>query len=315
MQKNYKKRENKKKQSTKQTMIGITVIALFLMGFAIVYGISCSNGDTSGNSEKTEIEQDAVEDDKKDPETSDENGQKDYEDVLEEYYETKESQQAHEAELESNIGVSLDKDENNQIIESYEWSQDTNFNKKENELPYQLYEIPFARSDYYIPNKMLTKYVEDKDIAIYESVAEKLVKALYGKDYEDILADQDAYIEDVEDLLPDAGNEVTKNGEVMNNVERSAIADQMMQWYVDNRAVLDAELHTDHNMFYEDNHVYYLRGEMVITAAASKEALQELTDICGLELENGKPVSYMVEFQFIPGYMETVNMFEIKTKI
>lgn len=184
----------------------------------------------------------------------------------------------------------------NQIIKSdKDKIEDTNYiletNYKGNNMPVELYDTEFKKSKYYISNKEFLEVLNKKktNAQKYIDSAKDFTSTIFGNNYNDILADQDTFSESLDGFL--VGSEYFES-------EKSDLADNIMQAYVDNKLEMTAVFETDESLIYNDV-LYYIRGVVEITKRGGNA--KDYEKVFGIKTAKDETVKLMVEYSFEPG--------------
>ena len=74
-----------------------------------------------------------------------------------------------------------------------------------------------------------------------------------------------------------------------------SLAEQLMQWYVDNKASLRSTFTTNQSMIYRDGINMWMRGVWTVTPDCSQEACDKFNAIYGTNLKSGEKQYYVAE--------------------
>lgn len=159
------------------------------------------------------------------------------------------------------------------------------------DVPIELYDVPFQKTEYYISNKDFSDTLSKKssDAQAYIDTATACTDVLFGNNYTDILSDQDAFTETLTEYF--AGDEYIINAytdEIINSV---------LEAYADNKLEVTADFTTDSSLIYNDV-LYYLRGVVGITVRNGDATAYE--QVFGIKTAKNKKVQLMAEYAFEP---------------
>ena len=159
------------------------------------------------------------------------------------------------------------------------------------DVPIELYDVPFQKTEYYISNKDFSDTLSKKssDAQAYIDTATACTDVLFGNNYTDILSDQDAFTETLTEYF--AGDEYIINAytdEIINSV---------LEAYADNKLEVTADFTTDSSLIYNEV-LYYLRGVVGITVRNGDATAYE--QVFGIKTAKNKKVQLMVEYAFEP---------------
>ena len=167
------------------------------------------------------------------------------------------------------------------------------------EVPYYLFETPFQRTENYISNKELSNSITEDTLNNYIAETKSYLSVLFNKSYQNIIRDQEGFIASYEEIFP--SEDVYSNAEDTEN--EPAFIEKLMEWYVDNRATVEAEYVTGKPLLYGDAGLYVLRGslELRIASENNEKAISEFNDLFGSDIlnENGAGCA-MIESVFFP---------------
>lgn len=167
------------------------------------------------------------------------------------------------------------------------------------EVPYYLFEVPFKKTENYIPNKDLSEKLSEDALNDYTSETKKYLAVLFDKSYRDIINDQEGFIDSYEEIFP--SEDVFSKEE--NTEGAPGFSEKLMEWYVDNRATVEEEYVTGKPLLYGDMGLYVLRGslELRIASADNKKAVAEFNDLFGSDILNEEGVGCaIIESVFFP---------------
>ena len=159
------------------------------------------------------------------------------------------------------------------------------------DMPIELYDVPFQKSDYYITNKEFEDVLNKKmhNVQSYIDSATDFTGLIFGNNYNTILEDQDTFLEALEGYLGEDSYVLDSDTEDFIN--------QLLEAYVDNKLEVTADFKTDDSLVYNDI-LYYVRGVVEITVrngnASDYESLTEIMT------KKNETVKYMVEYGFEP---------------
>lgn len=163
--------------------------------------------------------------------------------------------------------------------------------------------IPEFSSDNsaYINNQTLAQNLSTEQIETYISTAESSVTTILGNNYQDILNDQQGFIEQIEQTYQDTQYITTGNNETLTVKQ---YADMLMALYIDNKIQLECSFTTDSSQIYEKNYTYFMDGIVELTAIDGN--FTPYNQEFHTALEKGDTIQYAVRIRFIPGNSERV---------
>ena len=182
-----------------------------------------------------------------------------------------------------------------------------------NGMPEDLYKRPFSDdSSEYIANKDLVKKDDETDLTGYLNTANSYMEFLFGNNYREILNDQDAFIDKYLSYKKDSETaSVSAGGSVKTEKQR---AEDIMEWYVDNKTEISCDFVTDMSLIYEKNYSYVVRGELDISCY-NKKACKSFKKLFGTKLTYKGTDRYMVELYFVPGEPGQIWQMQILNKL
>lgn len=176
------------------------------------------------------------------------------------------------------------------------------------DLSYELYDIPFQKTEDYVMNKKMITAVTDTEFETYVNTAEAYVELLFGNNYRDVASGSEEFIKSYSAFYVEEEILHLDAGTSTNVLEK---ANALVETYVDNEIAMDGVFKTDKSLIYEDGHIYYLRGELTITTRNGDGA--KLLELFGMG-ENADE-KLMVEFSFIPQEKGIIVGFSILKRI
>ena len=202
----------------------------------------------------------------------------------------------------SKIGVSetdiISSDKEN--IEDTTYILETNYNGAD--VPIELYDVPFQKTDYYVSNKefsdMLGKKTDGAES--YIDTATACTEVLFGNNYTDILNDQDSFTNALETYFA--------SDEYMFDIETDDMISSLLEAYVDGKLEVTATFTTDDSLIYNDI-LYYLRGVVEVTVRNGNA--KDYENILGIKTAMNQTVKLMVEYSFEPNNAENIVGIEI----
>lgn len=189
-------------------------------------------------------------------------------------------------------------------VEQTTYVADTNYTGAD--VPAELYEIPFQKTEDYIKNMDLIKQLSKDEIWQYVVTATHYFKDVYGNNYISISSDQDGFMEKINGIDQDSGYAVQMN-------DADLVTDfgsNLMQMYVDNKIEASVDYSTDQSLLYSDMYRYYLRGAMTITVSGKKQCAAYSKEL-GISLTDGEPTTVAVEVSFVPNNPNEILSCEI----
>lgn len=165
------------------------------------------------------------------------------------------------------------------------------------DVPIELYDVPFQKTEYYISNKDFSDTLSKKssDAQAYIDTATACTGTLFGNNYTDILSDQDAFTADLSEYF--AGDEY------MFGAYTDEMINSILEAYVDNKLEVTASFITDGSLVYNDI-LYYLRGVVEITVRGGDAAAYE--QVFGIKTAKNQKVRLMVEYAFEPNNPDSI---------
>lgn len=169
----------------------------------------------------------------------------------------------------------------------------------------ELFEIPFKTNEEstYISNADLVTYFETENtkasIEDYLRTAEVAALSVYAQNGAAIKETE--YLDTIKTLYSASQN--IQSGEETYSVENYAT--HLYELYTDNRINIEGQFITDKSLIWYNNHMYYVRGELVlnlkedINSAFYKEFGLPLTS-------QNKEIHLIVQVRFIPGNPEQI---------
>lgn len=167
------------------------------------------------------------------------------------------------------------------------------------DVPYYLFEVPFQKTENYIPNKDLSEKLSEDALNDYTSETKKYLAVLFDKSYRDVINDQEGFMDSYEEMFP--SEDVFSKEE--NTEKDQSFSEKLMEWYVDNRATVEEEYVTGKPLLYGDMGLYVLRGslELRIASADNEKAVAEFNDLFGSDILNEEGVGCaIIESVFFP---------------
>ena len=163
-------------------------------------------------------------------------------------------------------------------------------------LPYDCYNIPFKKTDGYVTNIQTLKDMKrsGEDYNTYLKRAKKFVSVQFNNSYRDILKGQDKFVNSVTALYGANGSSMadTDSGKEMTSKK---MAEDLMQWYVDNKAELRSTFTTGQSMIYRDGINDWVRGVWTVTPNCSQTACDKFNEMYGTNLKKGEKQYYVIE--------------------
>lgn len=171
-----------------------------------------------------------------------------------------------------------------------------------------LFDYKFKRTDYYVSNKELKNRgeLDDEYYNYCRKTASQYSELLFGCSYTDVLEDQEGFVSAMQELWP--SDEIYSDDEIQ--YSRDGYARRIIEWYVDNEVYAEETLETSKCLLYEDYYSYYLRAAIHAQVTSEKGAAA-FKELHGAEIENGKPFTLIVEFEFSKNDPEMINAFYI----
>ena len=163
-------------------------------------------------------------------------------------------------------------------------------------LPFDCYNIPFKKTESYVTNIETLKELKngDEDYNDYLNRAKKFITDQFNTDYRTILSDQKGFKKKVTAIYGEYGSEMGTDSSDK-SITSDEIAEQLMQWYVDNKASLRSTFTTDQSMIYRDGINMWMRGVWTVTPDCSQEACDKFNAIYGTNLKSGEKQYYVAE--------------------
>lgn len=192
----------------------------------------------------------------------------------------------------------------NRTVEQTSYVAETNYSGAD--VPAQLYEIPFQKTDDYIKNLDLSKQLSSDEMREYIISATDYLKTVYGNSYIKIAADQDTFLNTVNGRSDEDGYVAEMNDQ--ENI--SDYGSELMQMYVDNKVDASVEYKTDKSLLYGDLCRYYLRGAMTIEVNG-ENACNAYSDMLGITVSDKEPVTVAVEVSLMRNYPDVILSCEI----
>lgn len=192
----------------------------------------------------------------------------------------------------------------NKTVEQTSYVAETNYSGAN--VPAELYEIPFQKTDDYIRNLDLSKQLSSNEMREYIISATDYLKTIYGNSYISIAADQDSFL----NAVNGRSNEDGYVAEMNDQENISDYGSELIQMYVDNKVDASVEYKTDKSLLYGDLCRYYLRGAMTIEVNG-ENACNAYSDMLGITVSDKEPVTVAVEVSFMRNYPDVILSCEI----
>lgn len=177
-----------------------------------------------------------------------------------------------------------------------------------------LFDYPFKKSDNYISNKKLLSW-ESFDEELYNEYvqsASDFATMLFGSDYLDVEASQDAYAYALTSYFQGENVYYEDSEENLDTNSKDGYARKFISWYIDNKIHAEEEFETSKCLYYMDDDLYYLRAAIHCTITTdSPSASEQLNELCGVEFTSGEPFTLIVEFEFFPNVPQELWCFYV----
>lgn len=177
----------------------------------------------------------------------------------------------------------------NKTVEQTSYVAETNYSGAD--VPAELYEIPFQKTDDYIRNLDLSKQLSSDEMREYIISATDYLKTIYGNSYISIAADQDSFLNAVNGRSNEDGYVAEMNDQ--ENV--SDHGSELIQMYVDNKVDASVEYKTDKSLLYVeyDGKYGYVKEDLLTENPDDiKDATETMTSIDSSDVEILYPASH-----------------------
>lgn len=200
---------------------------------------------------------------------------------------------------------------NNQIlIKKTSYAAETNY--VGSLAPAELYNIPFAKSVNYIPNKKVVKELDQKMLKAYLSTSIEYANFIFGNNYRSILENQEAFIEKYMSFA--LNNEDTAMQVQNSETSVREQATKLQAFYIDNKTEIESSFVTDQSLVYESGYQVRVRGSLTLKPYNKSSSLA-LKERYGIKLDPGEEGSYLTEILFLSKNTTSVVGVEIIVKI
>lgn len=159
------------------------------------------------------------------------------------------TEEAEKPEWSGAVSVSREPEPDSYVVE-------TNYT---GDVPAQLYDYPFGRTDNYIMNRDMD--IDSNVVDQLEASVDDFIKTMLGTGYRSIQGDIDSYNAKVSSVCSPITTAYTTEGSPHNIQEYTpGLAD----WFITNHVVIETEFTSDHSLVYSDISTF-MRGELDFT--------------------------------------------------